>query len=234
MKHIFYLSIFLVANTLLAQGKAISPINDVQTAQESLATGGLWVSSNTNKEEIQGTPYLFDSWNTLSKLYTDEQIYSLQHFNYNIELERFEAKFSEDSILIMNTGNLKKIIINNIELTPYYDSEAQKVTFFQEVAKLNAVVLLKKYLVRIQEGSFNPMTQKQIKPDTYVKEEKFYLKTGNESDLKPIKLKKASILKLVDTQHQSKVKAYAKEHKLKYTKVNDVHKILQYYNTLTI
>ena len=233
MKKLLYLSLLVLANSLQAQSKAISPVNDIQSANQSLATGGLWVSSKTN-DEIVGTPYLFNTWNNLSKLYTDEAMYSLNSFNYNIELERFEAKFSEDSILIMNTGNLKKIVINTIELTPYYDDEFKKINFFQEVAKIDRAVLLKKFLVRIQEGSFNPMTQAKIKPDSYVKEEQYYIKYKDEVNLKPIKLKKSAILKLIKSDYQSKIKIYAKEHKLKYSKVSDVHRILQYYNTLSI
>tara|TARA_R110000868_G_scaffold100301_2_gene275855 strand:+ start:8029 stop:8724 length:696 start_codon:yes stop_codon:yes gene_type:complete len=231
MKKLLYLALIVLVNSLQAQSKDVSLVKDIQRANQVFPNGGFWVS-NSAKDEIEGTPYLFNTWDNLSTLYTEDAVYSLNSFNYNIQLERFEAKFSEDSILIINTGNIKKIIINNIELKPYYDNEYRKIIFFEEIAKVDKVVLLKKNLVRVQKGSLNPMTQKKIKPDSYIVEEEFYVKNMDEVDLKPIKLKKSEILKLIKSDYQTKIILYAKEHGLKYYKLSDVHKILQYYNSL--
>ena len=216
--------------SIYAQTKAGTDLNDLQYLQ----TGGMWVTNLRVAEPIKGSPYLFENWNTDSKIYTKERIYKIKFFNYNIAKERFEAKFSEDSVLVISTGGIKQIKINNVVMKPYYDVEANKFNFFEEIGSINDKMVVKKYEIKVVEGNFNPMTQKKITQDRYVSSEHLFVVEDEKMPLKRLKLSKSSILSLMDSDHKPQVVDFVKKNKLKYNKISDVHKILDFHNSIAI
>lgn len=225
------LSILLILSiSVTGQTKAGTDLNDLQY----LHTGGMWVKNNTVSEPIKGSPYLFETWNNDSKIFTNDRIYKISSLNFNIAKERFEAKFSEDSVLVISTSNINKIVINNIVLKPYYDNESDRFTFFEEVGHITNGKILKKYVVKIKEGNFNPMTQKKISPDRYVNEEYLYVADNETKILKRLKLKKSAILNLIDPENKQEILEFVKRNKLKYSNISDVYRILDYQKSIEI
>ncbi len=222
--------LILLSVSIQAQTKAGTDMNDLQYLQ----TGGMWVKNMVVKEPIKGSPYLFENWYNDSKIYTNERIYKIGSFNYNIAKERFEAKISEDSVLVISTGNINQVKINNVILKPYYESERDRFTFFEEVGHMNNNLILKKYVVKIKEGNFNPMTQKKISPDRYVNEEYLYISDNKTKLLKRLKLKKSSIINLIDSENKQEVLEFVKSNRLKYNNLSDVQKILDYQKSIAI
>jgi hypothetical protein len=222
--------LILLSVSIQAQTKAGTDMNDLQYLQ----TGGMWVKNMVVKEPIKGSPYLFENWYNDSKIYTNERIYKIGSFNYNIAKERFEAKISEDSVLVISTGNINQVKINNVVLKPYYESERDRFTFFEEVGHMNNNLILKKYVVKIKEGNFNPMTQKKISPDRYVNEEYLYIADKKTKLLKRLKLKKSSIINLIDSENKQEVLEFVKSNRLKYNNLSDVQKILDYQKSIAI
>ena len=222
--------LLLLSISIKAQIKDGRELNDLQYLQST----GMWVTNLVVEEPIKGSPYLFENWSNDSKIYTDDKIYKIGSFNYNIAKERFEAKISEDSVLVISTGGIKQIKINNVIMKPYYDSERDKFTFFEEVGSINNRMIIKKYVVKIVTGNFNPMTQKKISPDRYANEEYLYIVDSETRSLKRLKLKKASILNLIESENKPEVIDFVKKHKLKYNNISDVHKILDYHNSIAI
>ncbi len=222
--------LILLSVSIQAQTKAGTDMNDLQYLQ----TGGMWVKNMVVKEPIKGSPYLFENWYNDSKIYTNERIYKIGSFNYNIAKERFEAKISEDSVLVISTGNINQVKINNVVLKPYYESERDRFTFFEEVGHMNNNLILKKYVVKIKEGNFNPMTQKKISPDRYVNEEYLYIADNKTKLLKRLKLKKSSIINLIDSENKQEVLEFVKSNRLKYNNLSDVQKILDYQKSIAI
>lgn len=222
--------LLLFSISINAQTKAGIDLKDLQYLQ----TGGMWVTNLVVKEPIKGSPYLFENWKTDSKIYTKERTYKIKYFNYNIDKERFEAKFSEDSVLIISTGGIKQIQINNVIMKPYYDVDREKFTFFEEVGRINDIKIIKKYIIKVIEGNFNPMTQKKVTPDRYVNEEHLFIVENQNEPLKRLKLNKSSILKLFESKHKIQVVDFVKKNKLKYNKISDVNKILNFHNSIAI
>ena len=229
MKKVFFALIILLSNFSLGQTKAGTDMNDLQFLQ----TGGMWVRNLPTEEPIKGNPYLFENWNNHAKIFIGDKIYRIGLFNYNIALERFEAKLSEDSVLVISTGAVKKIEFNNIVLKPHYDIEFNKFSFFEELGNINGSVVLKKHVTRIIQGNFNPMTQKKNTPDRYVHEEHLYLLKEEHKPLERLKLKKSAILGLMSSQEKIKVNEFVKKHNLRFSKVNDIQKIFKFYNSLS-
>lgn len=229
MKNVYFALFFLVSNCLLGQVSSRSVMNDIQYLQ----TGGMWVRNQSVKDRIEGNRYLFDDWNNQARIYKDNKIYRIGSFNYNIAQERFEAKLSEDSVLAISTGGIKKIELNNIVLKPHFDVEFKKFNFFEELDSINGFILLKKHVIKIVQGSIDPMTKTRFTSDKYVREEHFYLLKDEKKPLERLKLKKSSILGLMNSNEKTKVIKFVKKHKLKYSKVPDVQRIIKFYNSLS-
>ena len=71
-----------------------------------------------------------------------------------------------------------------------------------------------------------------MNPDSLVPEVWFYSYHKATKKLNKIKLKKKSILSLIDERNQNEVSKYVKKNRLSYSNIEDVLKILQFYNTL--
>lgn len=229
MKITYFALIFLVTNSILGQTIAGSVMNDIQSLQK----GGMWIRNLGVEDPIEGNPYLFENWNNQARIYKDNKIYRIGYFNYNIAQERFEAKLSEDSVLVISIGGVNKIELNDVVLKPHYDVEFNKFSFFEELDRINDCIILKKYLIKIAQGSFNPMTKTRITSDKYVHEEHLYLLKDYKKPLERLKLKKSAILGLMDSQQKNKVTDFVKKHKLRYSKLPDVQRIFKFYNSLS-
>ena len=172
---------------------------------------------NNFKSEVEGSPYLYPSWLTNAKVYFEQKEYTFPSLNYNVYAERFEAKLSKDSVFIINR---------------YLDPEFQRNSYFEELARLNDVVLLRKYFAEIQEAGLNPLTKVPMGAAKLLQKEKFYTLKGEDEALKSVKLKKSVILNLVDDDDVNILKTYAREHGLSFRNSDDVIQILLYYNSL--
>jgi hypothetical protein len=190
------------------------------------------VYNNKINEKVDGSPYLYKSWINHSKIYSKDKVYVINSFNYNIFSERFEAKLSEDSVFIIDPSMIKKISINNKIFARYLDPEFQRNSYFEEIIDFKGNRLLKKYTIRKQEGSVNPLTKVKLTNDILIQGEDFYICNTADRELKKIKLKKSSVLSYIDKNYSDKVKEYVKENRLNYKRVADLKVIFQFYNNL--
>lgn len=194
---------------------------------------GVWVK-NTPASEIKGSHYLFDSWNNDARLYVTNGtvVYNIKDFNYNIKNQRFEAKLSEDSVLIMNTSNIKKITIRDKTFNRFELEDNTSNPFFEIIGTEDNSILLKKYNVIVKQGSLNPMTQQTIRPSEYVIRDEYFTANLDGTNVNEIKLKKSTILKMFNKGKKEKVEEFADENDLNFKDDQDVHKIFLYSNTL--
>ncbi|MGB5435868.1 MAG: hypothetical protein WBM98_08255 [Maribacter sp.] len=186
---------------------------------------------NNFNSAVEGSPYLYPSWLTNAKVYFEQKEYTFPSLNYNIYAERFEAKLSKDSVFIINPKGVDKVVLGNKVFKRYLDPEFQRNSYFEELARLNDVVLLRKYFAEIQEASLNPLTKVPMGRPKLLQKEKFYTLKG-EDELKSVRLKKSVILNLVDDDDVKILKTYAREHGLSFRNSDDVIQILIYYNSL--
>jgi len=237
MRYIKLLSVFVIMlffGPLLAQNlEQISRSKELTEIRNNLNLDGFKASKDRNRPDVDGSPYLYKSWNNHSKIYYEDRVYVISNFNYNIYSERFEAKLSEDSILIINPGNIKSILINNKTFGRYLDPEFQRNSYFEEIIKIDDNnLLLKKYTIKIKEGARNPLTKEKLTNDQLVNEEIYYICDLNDNELKKVKLKKTTIQSLFRKDALENIKNYVNENHLNYRDPDDVKKIVEHYNTL--
>ena len=193
---------------------------------------GMWVSSGNQRTDIKGSPYLYDSWLNSGKIFLTDRVISIMSFNYNIRFERFEAKISEDSVFAVDPQGIKKVEIRGNEFIRTLDPEFQRNSYFQKIAAINGKLLLEKHVVELKEGQINPMTMQKMQKDALIKNEIFYVANSKGEKLKKFKMRKSSILALIDKSKASSVKEFAKQHKLKFKNPKDVKALLNYSKTI--
>ena len=223
----------LTVNFSFSQSAAISTGNNFANSSAIMAHDGIWVTNSNNTRNIKGSPYLFDSWKTTNALiYTkDSKAYKFKELNYNVQLERFEAKYSKDSILAFNPKNIEKVVIKGRTFKRYLDNEFQRNSYFEELVVTKSGAILRKFETAIKEGIYNPLTHQKTTDDEMIIKEKYFYTADNET-LEHIQLKRSSILKTLDSDKKDALKQYAKENDLSFKDINDLRKILKYYNTL--
>lgn len=203
--------------------------NDIR---RNIVSNGVWIKNKDLLTDIKGSLYLYDSWLNNAKLYIDKKVYNIMSFNFNVMNQRFEAKFSEDSVLIMNTGNIDRIVIRDKIFDKFDLEDNTSNPFFEVIGRFDKSILLKKYNLFIKEGSLNPMTQKMIRPSQYIINEIYFVSNLDGTNVNEIKLKKSTILDLFDKNKQDKVKEYADENHLNFKEEKDVQRIFLYTNSL--
>jgi len=228
--------VFLLALTVnfsFAQSNTPFSRSDFSNAGKLAYGNGLWVTNSPANSEIKGSPYLFDTWKSDNALIfmSDKKTYKIRSINYNVQLERFEAKFAEDSVLALNPKNINKIVVNNRTFKRYLDPQFLRNSYFEELVKTKSITILRKFEAEVIEGNFNPMTQQKISDDHMVKNEKYYY-TEDGKLLSEMKLAKGAILKLVDSNKKDALKQYAKDNDLNFKEINDLKILMKYYNSL--
>lgn len=233
MKHILLVLLTFCSVLSFSQTKYTNGTNDVSRFSNNLQRNGVWVTNTAKKDPIKGTVYLYDGWQNLSTVYFGEESNTLSKFNYNIKYDRFEARFSKDSVLVLNPLKVTKVILNNRIFKRMEDpSSPGSMSFFEIICENDNVLVIKQHRVSKKEGSFNPMTQQQIKPDEYIKSEIYFVSKDKGQKFKKIRLKKSTILSLVDNEKREGVENFVKEENLNYKDEEDLHKILEHSNSI--
>ena len=191
----------------------------------------LAIQNNFNST-VEGSPYLYKTWKNESKVYLGQKVYAFNTFNYNVYAERFEARISKDTVFIINTRGVDKVVLRNRVFKRYLDPEFQRNSYFEEIVKSKDFVLLRKYFAKIREANINPLTKVPEGLPRLIQNEGFYVLKGESIQLEKIKFKKSSILNLMAKNYIKEVQSFVKENNLKYSKLEDVTKILKFYNEL--
>lgn len=233
MKYIIFIITVLSTTAINAQDiQSLTRNRELTEIRSNLNLEGVREAGSKHQPDIDGSPYLFKSWNNRSKIIYENKEFVINIFNYNIYSERFESKLSEDSIFIINPRNVKNILINDKLFGRYLDPEFQRNSYFEEIIKIDDFMLLKKYVVKIKKGSINPLTKEKLTNDALVMDEIYYLCDIKDMTLKKIKLKKSTFSQLFKKEYIEDINSFVKINKLKYNDVDDIKKTVQYYNTL--
>ena len=228
MKTFIYPCIFLCSAFLFSQERS--------TTRDFVNYRGLPDLMNRkvdqNEKTIEGSPYLYPTWDNESKVYFNEKAYTSNTFNYNVYAEQFEAKVFEDSVYIINPAGVDKVVLRNRVFRPYLDPELQRNSYFEEIIRSKDFLLLRKYFTKIRKAEVNALTKVPNGLPVLLQEENFYVLKGKSTQLEKITFKKSSVLDLIDKKVVREVQAYVKENRLKYNNLEDVTSILKYYNTL--
>ncbi len=174
------------------------------------------------KKTIDGSIYLFEDWNNYAQIVSiDNDVFSLNNINFNIEQQVFQSKVSVDSIFTFKFNNISKLIIGSKTFKPI------KRGVYEVISESNNFSLLKAYKLEVIEGSINPMVNR--KNDKYKKNETYFIK--NKDLITPFKLRKKKVLKLLETNTEA-ISTFVKAKRLSFSKEEDVKRIIQYHKTL--
>jgi len=191
------------------------------------------MNTKTVKEDVDGTPYLFDDWADGVVVFRDEK----------------GGKFDEIKIDLMN-NQLEIMYMNSEKVLPYSEftmvklnhPDAHPNTFFRSATKfkykgerLNGFAkvtpigenfkVIEVYKIRIIQPSMNAKIVGAKHKKRIVKDKKLYvMKKG-----KVLRVKKKKELYKLLTRQQKKLKAYVSDNDLSHKKEADLIKIIEYY-----
>lgn len=175
------------------------------------------------KRRVDGSYYLFNDWRNSARIYVmNSQSFLLKNINLNLMRNTFETKVAADSLFTFNFNNIEKIVINNKTYKNYYYNDDNRVC--EVIFESDEYAILKGFKVELVEGSANPMLNRTA--DKYVRKRNYFIKTKN--TVKPFRLKKSRVMKLVAEHKTEEILAYAKQNKLSFKKEADVKKILEF------
>ncbi len=227
MKSILTLAIVLFVGVLTAQNEGVT--NNTQGTIFNAASASNSYGASTHftnpKRVVEGSVHLFKKWNNNAVIITnDNQRFTIKNINLNIERNTFESKISEDSLFTFNFNNIDKFIINNKVFKNYYYDDDNRV--YELIYQSDEFNIMKGHKVQLIEGSANPMVNRKF--DRNIQKSSYYIM--KEGKIKPFKLKKKKILRLVDgdVERAQKIEQYVKENRLSYKKEYDVRRALEY------
>ena len=173
---------------------------------------------------IKGSTFLYDDWSSKIIVFgTDNSTYRYSNANYNLKERKFFVKLKNDSIYEINIKNLKYVVLNNKKFEFLNDDYVERIA----KGKLN---VFKKHVLGIKEGMVDGTTKEKMTPDTYVVKSNFCVL--QDGDLVPFKLKKKTVLSLLELSNKKEFTSEIKRRKLSYSNEEDLVKILEYYNSL--
>lgn len=182
---------------------------------------------NNPKFRTIGTYYLFDNWDNYCVIHTSgNKKFAVRNLNLNLRRNIFESKVGNDSLFAFNFNNIEKIVIDGKVYKNYFWNDDSRV--YEVLYENDNMQLLKGFDVKFVEGSANPMLNRKY--DKFVRKEYYFVRIDGK--IKPIKLKKKKILKLLDQKNVMKVEEYAKRNKLSFNDEEEIGKILEYSESL--
>lgn len=226
MKTIIYslLLLALFPFCLNAQNDSADSSPDFRNNFLGAGRGGLWIPSKAKDMSIEGSPYLFKSWNGMYTVVSAEgNKFKVMNLNYNIESKKIESQVSKDSVFQYNSDGIDHVVAQNKKYKMIQDE------LFLEVYSNTQIKLLKQFSVTIKEGVTNPMTQMDLTPRRYEIREEYKLYQDNM--LSKFKLNKGSVLKMFSNK-KDPISKYVKENKLSYSDEKDIIRILAFASSI--
>lgn len=172
------------------------------------------------KKGIDGSVFLYDSWNNNGSVYLDKKVFKLSNINYHVDRSSFMTKIENDSIFIFDFDLVDKIVVNKKTFKRFYHAKEGTHKVFEIVHQGKDFSLLKHYTVELVEGSPNPMLGR---PRSKIKHNsRYYIE--KKGVIQDFKLKKSSVLGLLDSDNATSMKSYMERYDLSYKKEADLQK----------
>jgi len=205
-----------------------------KTTGEALSSGLSGMSSHgasfyfrNPKRMVDGSFYLYENWKNNATIYiSNNQSFTLTNINLNLKRNTFETKVASDSLFTFNFNNIDRFVVNDKVYKNYYFNEDNRVC--EVIFESDDFSILKGFKVELIEGSANPMVNRLR--DKYVRKHYYFLKSKN--TVKPFKLKKSRIMKLVDERIIDQLLEYANRNNLSFKNENNVREILEFYSEI--
>ncbi len=232
MKNLICCFVLFLSIPSFSQPISSGPLNHKQVV-DSNRLNDIWElrfsKQDAIKVEINGSLYLFDTWDNLGSIEYDNKKYILKDVNYNILLDQFEYKISSDSVFVFD-NNIDLVHLANKKFKKYYLDVNLGRKYCEVVFEGINYSLIKKYDVRLREAGPNPLMLKD-QGNKFITSKKYYIKNNVTNSLFSIKFKKKNIVSLFPDK-ENDIKSYIKKNKFSFKKENDLVKIFKYYDSL--
>ncbi len=235
IKNVLKLLVCVFINTILSaqsaqNGTGILVVNNDLMKGGQLSSSQLGFlnsrlkSSTIFSNRYNGTPFLFDNWNKKATVYIKGKSYAVNNVNYNIQEDRFFTKIDTDSLLVFDFRHIDKIVVDNREFVDLYNNDKRENNIYEVIFRNKEFNILKAFSISLTEpkqapgaGIAKPNIAKTIK----------YFYYSNKK-MKPLRINKKSVLKLVGANNEAKLLRYIKANKLSYRKERDLKKMLAF------
>ena len=234
MKYIiFFIAFIFATSTVTAQNNQVETGNALNNLNDKLISGNSFGSSMmfyNPKRQIDGKFHLYENWNNTAIIHTlSDDKFLVKRVNLNLQRNSFESKMNNsDSIFSFTFNNIKKIVIGQAVYKNFYYNDDNRV--YQMLYESEKYKLMKGFEVKLISGSANPMVNRPN--DKYVRGEDYFIMING--TISQVKLKKKSIFKTLklDKLNSSNLDMFVDSNSLSLKKVEDVVKLLEYYNSI--
>lgn len=237
MKYLKFLLFFIVCATYGQAG--VTPADSPQSAARMslfFLELGKKLDDNFSLEDVEGSPYLYDNF-VLGEVSINNKVEGMYPLRLNVYNDIFEIKTDESSIKEMRQLHYVEVNLQNqlYRLVSYLKND--KVIskgYFEVLEEGKNVILLKKNEKIFVPGAkaktgFYKDKKPQIKNDA-----SYYLSFKINSNV-PVKIEKLSskeVLKAFPEDRYQILKSYIKDEKLNLKDIDDLKKVVRYYNNL--
>lgn len=183
------------------------------------------------KKGIQGSVMFFPTKSKhKGKVYSGKKVYILNDLNYNVKSDQFQTKLENDSIFIYNNEDLTRVQIEDKNFSVMYNPVEGERQIYEVVQSGNKLSLMKRYSIKVQKASPNPMVNRKTTKIT--KRWKYYTVDANDQIVE-FKGKKKTILEMAkDSEGKKRLKDFIAANRLSIKKEEDLKKIVRFLNTI--
>ena len=218
--------------------KNLRNVNDLSTLKiseesENNYTGnelsGARKTSMDDFAGVEGSMYLYNAWKDGKCVLKDGSELKNRKYRYNIYFQQMQFAFEGDTLAFGVPEQLRKLCLDNKTFiySEFIDDENGKAnSYFQIIENGENKLLLKRTI----NYKFKNMSGTGLPYDTFIRHISFYIQKGdNPAELLPNR--KKSFVKLFD-ENQDKISIFIKKNRLNIRNIDDMKKIISYYNTL--
>lgn len=225
----FFVAVFCYSSSALAQ---ISEIKSANAFYDIQARYSGPVKKQTRISDIEGSPYLNDTYQSGKIVTTGHITYVGVQLRYNLYSDNFEYKVpGQDALELSNPSSIKEVIMpyGAFLYLPYINMmNTRSFGFLKKLNDGKAMVLIH-YVVHFIPAK-EPGAYQQPEPPRFAGNQKFYfLYFGNKPAIRVTN--KKEILDALPA-HRQAIQKYMKKEKFKARKQDDLVKLMYYYNTL--
>ena len=216
--------------------RAKSTMTQFSDGTANYNSGGLYAMAPSTPVMLVGDPYWDAHFGVSSvELKGRKELVEGKYVRYDIYKNEFEFLLS-DGVKVMGGNKVVSVVWQDslFSTARFLVSASQfkingvPLTGFIELLVDNKISLFKRIAVRLKKPSYNMALDVGDKDSKILREELYYYAIDNAL----FRLKSKKDLKEISSEHQSKVYAYIKEKKIKFSSERDLILLIEYMNAL--
>ena len=170
---------------------------------------------------VDGSVFLFESWNNKAIIQTGKSTFSVPNINYNIDKKLFMTKLDDGSVMVYDFNKIESILINN-KIYSKIEGIGNDDQIFEVLHRDKNLTFAKTYDIKVIEAAADPKLNR-LRPK--IKQKATYYAYTN-GDLNKVKLRKKELIALVN--NKEKLQEYVARYKPSFNDEIDFTRALAY------